>query len=1465
MWYPPILCLLVVVAWSSRGADSQATAAPQIAKCFGSAKLQTTQTAFRSTAEMFTVSASLQANDDDGTSASIAFTCTAPGRVTYVSTTTSNGAGSTVTLNAATGALQAVAPSREGITSVDVSAVCRLGSTPATYADQILCRVSYTILWYAPAASITSPPTTLPPTTRIVTGLPSCPAVYGVEVATNAIYSDTLALFPGGARCSSTVVTSFGLLRTARLGSLAVNGDGSYTYMAPSVDGSMDDFDFVVSCNGIPSCQGTMFMIASAIASTQNSPPSTTVPPATTTQAPSTIAPPVACPNVYYMNATASGVNDTAPTNTSLALVGYPGELACARYANFSVTSGPMVPGAAIVNNTIQFWGGFVYVAPTTPGWDRFSFTIQCQFGSDTDPSRLVPWACTGTANILVLPQPSVTPPPTPSPPPTAPPVLFVPSDVLQCWQSCNQDAWKSAHHLPNVWDTTLSDRNDTRHVMPRFDGTPIDALSVAFGNGVITVTANGKIGNMAARFPTFDPVLSTTPLTADALQPFQPSVPFDTSCLGNQWPYGAGEEVWTWTNITNLEGVVGYKYRRGDSYYQKFGGKHIGCDTFADACRFAPFATPKRQTTPEAPLWSLQVRGCDTTWSGVLNKTSVLLLVKSNGQRIFQRRANDPSPSGSMVLDATLFNEAVKPRSWLSPAKLSLTMVSRAMSVSATLSDAVTVVDGLSLATMALFPALQATPASPATTGNSTTTAVPFAPIVSSNASFSPPVTTASVPAATAAWSTGTQGPFVVGDVERFTYLAPTTRPELIPPTTMTMVTLTTNVSSPPSAPPLALNVALNVIMYPRETNLSRAPRILRVDVLATSWTYPTPAMMCPNATGGAAPGATAFSQCGSGTFSQCASPLVAQAVLPMALSSTGAGIPDCASSSALFVAPRLGPAATQMCPAKLTFLSNGVPGLSDTAVCSNSVGVPDRSLNITARFEYGGIVGAAPVDLFPEGSITLAITYLPTGTSIPQSSLITVALSATLGGLAPSLGASLATLSQLVAAAPANTTIVTPPVEVALPLCRANRLWPSFDPLGSVAQNFAALTRRSNAISTQAAKYTASQFQCVTSVSDTRVIGAQDTIVMQVVPNLPVASANLSASLAPVVVSILYATLSVDVPAGGNAAATTTFTILLANQSTLGAVAAPPVALPWSTFAAYLQVNLASVPSTDPAGVTTITSAVLPAGSQVPVLSLVPGAICSLAQRAQPAHTCTVTVEVAAAVSLVTTNTSNGNVVVPYVSTTRRQLVVSTGLTATVRTGVWSASAPASATSVVKATSFLSLYELRVGDVVTASASDQQSSAALLLAMFLAGGVMAVALVAALLDDDRRNVVWQKTRTFARAIVPGGSTGKSQTKSPSTQPQTASKGQKKPVAVPQATVPQRPAAMQTANLPTVTAAGTTSATASPKSKPVGGSAESSPPMTLEKCAASRPGAAKPAGAPEVESSRVRSAEDDE
>jgi hypothetical protein len=450
--------------------------------------------------------------------------------------------------------------------------------------------------------------------------------------------------------------TSFSAVATATLSS---NIFGEYTYVTKAAGAEYTElFTVAVQCNRKPLCK----LDVSAVVGTR-----------ITTATPVPTQALTACPRAYYYQ--------VKPGQTlSGTLANRDGEPACPASVggrSFKLLSGPALGGLELTSK-----GDFSFAAPPTETSTHFEFDMFCS-------SALL---CSGQATVLVTvaasaeplpagdtPTPYLrrTPPPRDTPAPAGTPVT-VATKYQTCRGSCNGAAWKAPSTTLGlgVWDVTQDGNGGMSHVSPRKDGKPLDGLEIAWDKGSAIVKAYGKIGNVAARFPAFAELTwglgeafngaeqkARTPAGA---------VPFDLNCLSQQSEKGLAGEVWSWTSQENNTGHVGSHYASQSNWYQKFGGKHVNCDTFQDSCKYAPLLTPPAVQDPKTGgVWSVAIDDCDVTWTGTFSHDALLSMKKADGSSVWTMR-------NGHFLEATVLSEAVKPASWLQPTEGVVTKVTK-------------------------------------------------------------------------------------------------------------------------------------------------------------------------------------------------------------------------------------------------------------------------------------------------------------------------------------------------------------------------------------------------------------------------------------------------------------------------------------------------------------------------------------------------------------------------------------------------------------------------------------------------------------------------------------------------------------------------------------------------------------------------------------------------------------------
>ncbi|AYU80725.1 hypothetical protein LdCL_290029100 [Leishmania donovani] len=479
--------------------------------------------------------------------------------------------------------------------------------------EEVLCQIKVMFLVAYPT---TAPPTTS--TTTTAAPIVMCPKLFRYEVPTGQSISDTI----DPVTTSSCNFTTYLLVNSSSdiRGSLLLNLLGEFYYKAPKSQ-AVDYAAVDVYCAKAFVCRTQLVFVAYTPLPTT----STTMPP----------LPP--CANVYYYQ-TSPGVAINASLNNM------PGQDMCAHGRYFTLNTSPQ---AGSVN--VSLIGDFVYLPPKYEGQFSFMFTMHCMNQQ----------YCTGTAYLLVSNEWTLRPAPTDSPvkPDSN---ASITNEQITCHGTCNASAWKT---YPNrkVWDITPGAG------YARKDGRTVNDMKVTWRNKSLVVLVYSLIGNLGVRFPTFEPITTSQRAYmepkdfAGSVAPGSPG--FEMSCLANQGRTGMGEDVWKWFSLTLDSGTggVGAYYNTGQSWYQKFGGKHVNCDIFTDPCRYAPLLTPANYTNTSLGRWTVDVDDCDATWTGVFEQSSMGKMVKYDGSPVW-------SFVGKLQLQGTLYSEAVQARSWLEP-----------------------------------------------------------------------------------------------------------------------------------------------------------------------------------------------------------------------------------------------------------------------------------------------------------------------------------------------------------------------------------------------------------------------------------------------------------------------------------------------------------------------------------------------------------------------------------------------------------------------------------------------------------------------------------------------------------------------------------------------------------------------------------------------------------------------------
>ena len=479
--------------------------------------------------------------------------------------------------------------------------------------DTVICQ---TVVAFVVAASTIAP---APTTTTTKAPIRTCSKSFTYDVPTGQSISGKLDPVPASSCNITTYLVSNSSSDVG--GRLRVNLLGQFFYTAPNAQ-KVDYAAVDVYC-------AKDFVCRTQLAFTAYTPLPTSDP---------TTLPLQPCANVYYYEA-APGV----AIKTSLKDM--PGQDLCAHGRYFTLNTAPQ-------SGTLEMTpiGDFIYRPPTQEGQFQFTFTMYC----------LNQQYCSGTAYLLVSNQWTLGPVgPTTSPTGPVGPVVIT-NPQITCQGTCSENAWKT-YPSPRVWDNTAGAG------YARKDGRPVDGISVTWRNNSLVFYVYSLIGNLGVRFPTFEAITSTMGAfmeSADFTGRVAATSPgFEMSCLDNQGRAGLGEDVWKWLSLSHGSGTgtVGAYYNSGSSWYQKFGGKHVGCDTFADPCHYAPLLTPARYTNTSLGRWSIDVNDCDATWTGVFPYTSLEKMVKRDGTPVW-------TFVGDRQVQGTLYSEAVQASSWLAP-----------------------------------------------------------------------------------------------------------------------------------------------------------------------------------------------------------------------------------------------------------------------------------------------------------------------------------------------------------------------------------------------------------------------------------------------------------------------------------------------------------------------------------------------------------------------------------------------------------------------------------------------------------------------------------------------------------------------------------------------------------------------------------------------------------------------------
>ncbi|CUF06680.1 membrane-associated protein, putative [Bodo saltans] len=492
-----------------------------------------------------------------------------------------------------------------------------------------------------------APPTNAPPTSAPTTSAPPTPAPTVLQC--NNSYAFTVPIGSQLLGNLSVPITQTCVIETYMTAPLSIQGQfavnilGNFLYVPPAVE-TVDTVGVDVYCTNTFVCRSSVIFTAYKVVT----PAPTAVPTTAPVPTPAPTAAPIAsCANVYYYYVRTLGT-------LSNSLRDMPGQDPCAYGRSFSLLR--TVQQGTLVLTSL---GDFTYQAPSTQTFFDFTFQETCAGAV----------LCQGSAYIQV--SNSITPSPTtvqtvapgvatPAPIATPAPAVVLPNAQQTCRGTCNANAWKTVP-AKDIWDTTAG----TGYV--RSDGKKVGGLDISWSQGALVINSYSLIGNLAARYPTFEPLVGVpgTFLNSADLQSqiSASSIAFESTCLDKQVNYGMGEDVWKWTSVTNATGYAGADYAAGDSWYQKFGGKHVNCDTFvANTCKYAPLLTPAIPKSG-AGNWTIDINNCDATWTGVFPSATLETLVTKAGSQVW-------TYTDVGMLKGTVYSQAARADSWLLPSK---------------------------------------------------------------------------------------------------------------------------------------------------------------------------------------------------------------------------------------------------------------------------------------------------------------------------------------------------------------------------------------------------------------------------------------------------------------------------------------------------------------------------------------------------------------------------------------------------------------------------------------------------------------------------------------------------------------------------------------------------------------------------------------------------------------------------
>ncbi|KAG5473872.1 hypothetical protein LSCM1_04507 [Leishmania martiniquensis] len=502
--------------------------------------------------------------------------------------------------------------------SANGSFVFKAPSTEEDVVVTVLMKCDGEVLCQTKLVLIVATETVAPSTTSTAAPTPTCPVSYKYEVETGQSISGTLVPITS----SSCNITTYLLLNSSSDTGrhFQVNLLGNFFYVAPTSE--LVEYAFVdVYCAREFVCRTqVVFVVYAAL---------TTPPP--------TRAPLPPCANVYYY--------ETPPhTVLKATLNNMTGQDPCLHGRYFTLGASPLEGHFDLTLN-----GDFMFSSAGLEGQYFFTFTMHC----------LGEPYCAGTAYLLVSSQGTLTPTSTLSPIEPGEDANIT-NRQITCRGTCNANAWKT-YPDAKMWDVTPGTGYG------RKDGLPADGVAVTWCNNSLVLLVYSLIGNLGVRFPTFELITPTKQSymePADFVGRVASSSPgFEMSCLANQGRAGVGEDVWRWTSLSldSGNGSVGDLYNSGQSWYHKFGGKHLRCDTFTNPCAYAPLLTPANDTNSSLGRWTVDVNDCDVTWTGVFPYKMMNKMLRYDGSPVWKF-------VGHLQLQGTLYSEAVQASSWLEP-----------------------------------------------------------------------------------------------------------------------------------------------------------------------------------------------------------------------------------------------------------------------------------------------------------------------------------------------------------------------------------------------------------------------------------------------------------------------------------------------------------------------------------------------------------------------------------------------------------------------------------------------------------------------------------------------------------------------------------------------------------------------------------------------------------------------------